>query len=74
MAKLPALRPRDVIGKLKKAGFYIDHQTGSHVVLYNARKHRRVTVAFHHKDLKPKTLQIILKQAGLGLNRFIELK
>jgi predicted RNA binding protein YcfA (HicA-like mRNA interferase family) len=33
MPRLPAVRPRQFVEALKKAGFGIDHQTGSHVVL-----------------------------------------
>lgn len=72
--KLPALTPQEVIRKLRKAGFYIDHQTGSHVVIYNSERKRRVTVAFHRKDLKPKTLKSIIRQSGLSLEQFLKLK
>lgn len=30
MAKLPIVKPKEVIRALQKAGFYIHHQTGSH--------------------------------------------
>ena len=33
MPRLPTVRPRQVIQVLERAGFEIDHQTGSHVVL-----------------------------------------
>ena len=33
MPRLPTVKPRQVIRALERAGFQIDHQTGSHVVL-----------------------------------------
>ncbi len=36
MPRLPTVRPRQVIRALERAGFEIDHQTGSHVVLWRA--------------------------------------
>jgi hypothetical protein len=35
--RLPVLRPREVVAALLRAGFYIDHQTGSHARFYTAR-------------------------------------
>ena len=71
--KLPAIKPKKVIAKLRKVGFCIDHQTGSHIILLH-RDGRRVTVPRHNKDLKEGTLKGILKQVRLGVKEFIELK
>ena len=72
--RLPVLRPRRVIRALERAGFSIDHVTGSHYVLYHPTKpERRVTVAYHNRDLKPKTLRSIIRQAGLTVEEFINL-
>lgn len=70
--KLPVLKSKKVISKLQKAGFYLDHQTGSHVALVHGK--RRVTVPRHNKDLKKGTLKNILKQAGLTTKQFLDLK
>ncbi|MBI5117626.1 type II toxin-antitoxin system HicA family toxin [Candidatus Poribacteria bacterium] len=72
--KLPALTSRQVIAALKKAGFYVHHQKGSHVTL----KHipdpvKRVTVPYHNRDLNRKTLATILDQAGLTDEEFVAL-
>lgn len=72
--RLPPLRPREVIRALEKAGFAVDHSTGSHRILRHPEEpHLRVTVAFHGRDLKPKTLRSIIKQAGLSVDEFIDL-
>jgi predicted RNA binding protein YcfA (HicA-like mRNA interferase family) len=38
--RLPALKPKQVIRALRNAGFFIDHQTGSHVIMYKDDFHR----------------------------------
>ena len=63
--RLPTLKPCDVIGILQRAGFEIDHQTGSHVVLHRPTDNCRVVAPQHNRDPgRGLTLQI-LKTAGL---------
>lgn len=70
-SSLPALKPRKVIQTLKRAGFFIHHTTGSHYFLKRPDNATlRVTVAYHNRDLKPRTLETILKQAGLTPDEF----
>ena len=33
MTRMPALKPKEVIAVLEKAGYYIDHTTGSHYIM-----------------------------------------
>ena len=69
--KLPTCKPRQVIRALGKAGFYVHHQTGSHVAMRHVTdKTKRVTVPRHGKDLKKGTLASILDQAGLAVEEF----
>ena len=65
MPKLASRTPKQVIAILKRCGFALDYTTGSHHVFYDAKSKRRVTVAFHRKDIPKGTLHAILKQAGL---------
>ena len=47
---LPVLKPKEVLKALKRAGFYIHHQTGSHIQLRHSSKTRlRVTVSRHDR-------------------------
>ena len=63
-----------VIRALKRAHFYEYHQVGSHVQLrHHMKLDLRVTIPFQRKDLTPKTLKAILKQAGLTVEQFIDL-
>lgn len=68
MTKLPRGVTGDrVVRALKRAGFYIDHQVGSHVTLrHESTPSLKVIVPVHKgKELAPKTLQSILKSAGI---------
>jgi len=48
MTRLPSLTTRDVIKKLKKAGFVFDRQAkGSHEIWYNPITKRRTTIPNH---------------------------
>ena len=71
--KLTTVKPKIAIKKLQKANFIIDHQTGGHIILLHQVSKRRITVPFHNKDLKKKTLYNILKQAGLSIAEFNDL-
>jgi predicted RNA binding protein YcfA (HicA-like mRNA interferase family) len=72
--RLPAVRPKEVLRALGRAGFYTHHTSGSHHVLKHPGKpHLRVTVPFHNKDLKRRTLASIIEQAGLTTEEFSDL-
>ena len=73
MNKLPAVKPRRVIRALQKAGFVIHHVKGSHYSLKHPDTGRRVIVPYHNKELKPGTLDSIIKQAGLTREEFLKL-
>lgn len=74
MPKLPRIPSTLVIRALKRARFYEFHQSGSHIQLRHFDKPTlRVTIPFHHKDLTPKTLKSIIKQAGLNIDEFLKL-
>lgn len=65
MPRFRSLTPRKVLKILQKEGFFIDHTTGSHYILYHPRTKKRVSVAYHAKDLPKGTLQAILKESGI---------
>ena len=71
--RLPALRPWDVLRALQRAGFFVHHATGSHYILkHRARDGLRVSIAYHGKDLKRRTLESIIEQAGLTTEKFLK--
>ncbi len=63
-----------MLAALLRAGFYIHHQTGSHVNLRHERKnHLHVVIPMHSGDLAPKTLHAILVQSELMTEEFLDL-
>ncbi|MBU1071363.1 type II toxin-antitoxin system HicA family toxin [Patescibacteria group bacterium] len=71
MAKLPAVRPKNVIKKLTKLGFKITRQTGSHARLIHPDG-RATTVAMHNRDLPKGTLRAILRQSEVTIKEFLK--
>ena len=70
---LPALKPRDVLRALNRLGFAVHHVSGSHYILKRAdRADLRVTLPWHGKDLKRRTLTSIIEQAGLTVEEFLK--
>ena len=49
---------------IKHYHFYIDHQSGSHLILLH-ESNRMVVIPIHRREIKEGTLHSILKQAGL---------
>ena len=73
MTRLPAVKSRECVRALERAGFYVDRQKGSHVTLIRDDPFTRVTVPIHPRDLKPGTLRQIIRDAGLTLDEFVAL-
>ncbi|MDH5781861.1 MAG: type II toxin-antitoxin system HicA family toxin [Dehalococcoidia bacterium] len=72
---LPRITGKEVERALLRAGWYLHHSRGSHFFY----KHldfpgKRVTLPMHvGETLAPKTLEGILKQAGLSVEEFMKL-
>ena len=74
MPKLPVVSGPEAIRALQRAGFVVDHQTGSHVTLIHPETGRRAVVPRHGgRDLKAGTLRAILRDAGLSVEDLREL-
>jgi predicted RNA binding protein YcfA (HicA-like mRNA interferase family) len=71
--KLPRVNAVDAVRVLEKAGFFLARQSGSHRIYKNAEG-KRATVPFHSgKELHPKILKSILRDAGLTVEEFLDL-
>lgn len=58
---------------LEKVDYFVDHQTGSHIILRNENPpNRRLTVP-DHKEIAKGTLRSIIRQAGLTMEEFRKL-
>ena len=73
MNKLPVISGKQLCKMLRRKGYFIDHQTGSHIILRDKDPpHRRLTVP-NHKEIAKGTLRTIIRQAGLTMDEFKEL-
>ncbi|OIP75971.1 MAG: hypothetical protein AUK07_00500 [Parcubacteria group bacterium CG2_30_36_21] len=63
---------KDVLKALRRLGYYVDHQRGSHIFLHNLEKNKSVIIP-NHKELKKGTLNNILKKAELTIEELKEL-
>ena len=75
MSKLPQVSGKETIKALRKIGFSIVQQRGSHVKLSRMlNKQRQVVIIPLHKRLKKGTLRNgILKPINLSVDDFVEL-
>ena len=71
MPKLPIIKARELLGALKRLGFYKHHQAGSHIQL----KHpdgRRVTLPYHpSREIRRGTLRAIIDDLEMSVEEFI---
>lgn len=73
MSKLPRNLPaKKVIRALKKSGFYIRRQRGSHVIMRRDMPFAQVVVPMH-SSLDTGTLDVILEGAGISIDNFLAL-
>ncbi|MFQ5847593.1 MAG: type II toxin-antitoxin system HicA family toxin [Candidatus Methylomirabilales bacterium] len=76
MSRLPRDLPGDrLIRGLNRAGWYQDHQVGSHVTLRRREiPGKKLVVPVHPgRPLKPKVLHRILREAGLTIEQLRDL-
>lgn len=72
-SRIGSIKPKEFIRRLKKTGFKIDHQTGSHITLLDDKEHR-IVVPYHVKEMKRGLIFGLIKQAGLTVEEFNKLK
>lgn len=63
---------KEIVKVLRRIGFVVDHQRGSHIFLHNLERNVSVIVPYH-KEIKKGTLHSILKKVGLTTNALKEL-
>lgn len=73
MPRLPRMTGRQVIIALKRLGFEIIRQHGSHATLNHSSTGATCTVPIHAGEiLAPKTLKSIIKQANISVNELLK--
>lgn len=73
MTRLPTVTSTKVIRALQRAGFIVDRQNGSHVILHHPVRRLRTSVPKHGTDLNRSLMKLILKQAQLTEDEFRDL-
>jgi len=71
MPKLPALKPKQAIRVLEKAGFSFVRQKGSHRIY--VKEEMGIVIPCHNRDLRKGTLRNIVRQSGMTLKEFLSL-
>ncbi len=72
MSTLPSISGKVCISALKKCGFVIRRQKGSHIILRKENPFSQVVIP-NHKIIDNGTLRAIIRQANLSITEFIEL-
>lgn len=73
MERLPRITAVEAIKALKRAGFFLTRQSGSHKIFKN-RAGKRVTVPYHSgKIIHLKIIHSILRDTGISVEKFKEL-
>ena len=66
-ARLPQLKPKELLRALEKLGFLLRRQTGSHAILRHPETKYIAVVPVHARDVKRGLLFGILKQANISV-------
>lgn len=72
MGKLSNNSGKDVVKIFQKFGYILDHQTGSHMILFHES---RPTLSIpDHKELAPGLLRGLIRKSGSTVNEFLSTK
>ena len=72
MGLLSNFSGKDAVRIFRKSGYKIDHQTGSHMILFNES---RPTLSIpNHKELAPGLLRGLIRKSGLSVDEFLKIK
>jgi predicted RNA binding protein YcfA (HicA-like mRNA interferase family) len=72
MGRLSNISGKVAVKIFEKFGYVLDHQTGSHMILWHKSK---PTLSIpNHRELAPGLLRSLIRQAGLTVDEFLEKK
>jgi predicted RNA binding protein YcfA (HicA-like mRNA interferase family) len=73
MGPLAGFKYKEVVRKLRKAGFVFDRNAkGSHEIWWHQTTRKRTTIPNHPGDIPEGTLRAILKQADISIEEFLK--
>ncbi|MBI2871628.1 MAG: type II toxin-antitoxin system HicA family toxin [Chloroflexi bacterium] len=73
MSRLPTLSAQELIRALRKAGFQVSRQRGSHVMLRHADGRRTAVPVHRGEDLGRGIMSAILSETGISRRQLVEL-
>jgi len=72
MGLLSNISGKEAVRIFQKFGYVLDHQTGSHMILYHDS---RPTLSIpNHKELAPGLLRGLIRKSGLAVEEFLKAK
>jgi len=74
MGVLSNISGKEAVKVFKKIGYYLDHQEGSHMILYNDQPGYPPLSIPNHKELAPGLLSAQIKRAKLTVKEFNQLR
>ncbi len=72
MPRLPVVSGSKAVKALQRAGWRVDRQRGSHIVLLKAGHIASLSVP-QHKELAPGTLRSLIRTAEMSIEEFVGL-
>ncbi len=63
---------KEVVKTLRRIGYYVDHQRGSHIFMHNLSENKSIIVP-NHSEIKKGTLRNILKKVGITIEELKDL-
>ena len=72
MAGLPSVSGERAVRVFEKAGWVIDRQRGSHVILIKPGNPASLSVP-QHRELAPGTLRSLIRASGMTVTQFADL-
>ena len=72
MAGLPSVSGERAVRVFEKAGWIIDRQRGSHVILIKPGNPASLSVP-QHRELAPGTLRSLIRASGMTVKQFADL-
>jgi predicted RNA binding protein YcfA (HicA-like mRNA interferase family) len=70
MPEVPVLRPKEVIRTLRKLGWEVARQRGSHIILTKEGNIASLSIP-NHPEVARGTLRSLISRAGLTVDEFI---
>jgi predicted RNA binding protein YcfA (HicA-like mRNA interferase family) len=72
MAALPVLSGESAVRAFRRAGWAVDRQRGSHIIMIKAGHPASLSIP-QHRELAPGTLRALIRAAGITVEQFLDL-